>query len=117
MTLKTINPFYAGGISHDTVMSIIATLKEKYEPELRKAYTQLMDKGLITLAGNNELYTSLKTFIGKDYRYFIIDHFNDDELNELTGLAIRTAEYFGQQRFMIYKQMLELQLSGISRNI
>jgi len=114
MTLKTINPFYQGGVSHDTVMSIIATLKEKYEPQLKNTYTQLMVKGLISLDDNNELYTSLKAFVGKDYRYFIIDHFNDNELSELTGLAIRTAEHFGQQRFMIYKQMLELQLSSIS---
>ncbi|HVV04479.1 MAG TPA: M48 family metallopeptidase [Puia sp.] len=114
MTLKTINPFYAGGISHDAVMSIIATLKEKYEPQLRQAYIQLMDRGLITPERNSELYASLKAFITKDYRYFVGDHFNDDELNELTGLAIRTAEYYGQQRFMVYKQMLELQLSSIS---
>ncbi|HEY8968296.1 MAG TPA: hypothetical protein VIM64_04370, partial [Puia sp.] len=113
-TLKTINPFYQGGISHESVMSIIRTLKEKYEPQLKKAYTQLMDKGLITPESNNELYTSLKAFIGKDYRYFVIDHFSDNELNDLTGLAIRTAEFYGQHRFMVYKKMLELQLSNIS---
>jgi len=113
-TLKTINPFYEGGISHDTVMSIIKTLKEKYEPRLRKVYTQLMDKGLITQETSSELYTSLKAFIGKDYRYFEGNHFNDNELNDLTGLAIKTAEFFGQQRFMAYKQMLELQLSSTS---
>jgi Zn-dependent protease with chaperone function len=113
MTLKTINPFYGGGISHDAVMSIIKTLKEKYEPRLRDTYTQLMNKGILTAANNNELYTSLRSFIGKDYHYFVIDHFNDNELNELTGLAIRTAEHFGRQRFMAYKQMLELQLPGI----
>ena len=94
-------------------MSIIKTLKEKYEPRLRDAYTQLMNKGILTAANNNELYTSLRSFIGKDYQYFVIDHFNDNELNELTGLAIRTAEHFGRQRFLAYKQMLELQLSGI----
>jgi len=115
-TLKTINPFYAGGISHDAVMSIIKTLKETHEPALRKTYTQLMDKGIITRESNDELYTSLKAFIGNDYRYFVTDHFNDDELNELTGLAIKTAEHFGQQRFMRYKQMLELQLSSTSTN-
>jgi len=113
-TLKTINPFYEGGISHDTVMSIIKTLKEKYEPRLRKVYTQLIDKGLITQETSSELYTSLKAFIGKDYRYFEGNHFNDNELNDLTGLAIKTAEFFGQQRFMAYKQMLELQLSSTS---
>ncbi|HEY4208461.1 MAG TPA: M48 family metalloprotease, partial [Puia sp.] len=116
-TLKTINPFYAGGISHDTVMSIVRTLKEKYEPRLRETYTQLMTKGIITAANNSELYTALMSFIGKDYRYFVTDHFNDSELNELTGLAIKTAEHFGRQRFMAYKQMLELQLSGIATNV
>jgi hypothetical protein len=114
MTLKTINPFYQGGISHETVTGIIATLKEKYEPQLKNAYTRMMVKGLISPDDNNELYTSLKAFIGKDYRYFVVDHFSDNELNELTGLAIKTAEHYGQQRFMVYKQMLELQLASTS---
>lgn len=116
-TLKTINPFYQGGVSHETVMSIIATLKEKYEPQLKNTYTRMMVKGLISSDDNNELYTSLKAFVGKDYRYFVVDHFNDNELNELTGLAIRTAEHFGQRRFMVYKQMLELQLAGTSQKV
>jgi Zn-dependent protease with chaperone function len=109
--LKTINPFYEGNITLEQVNSIISTLKDQLEPALKKAYQQLMDEDLLTKENNGELYASLKTFAEKDYFYFVSGEFQNNELNELTGLAIKTAEHFHKQKFAAYKKLLETQLT------
>jgi len=110
--LKAINPFYAGGITLEEVKSIVGSLKEKYEPALKKAYQQMMDDGAISQAGESELYDALKAFSEKNYLYFVSGQFQNEELNELRGLAIRTAEHFNKRKFAAYKRMLEQQLTA-----
>jgi len=112
LTLQSINPFYTGGITLEEVRSILATLKEKYEPALKEDYRQMMEEGLITAEDSGSLYTELKEFSGKNYYYFVNDKFQNDELNELTGLAIRTAEHLNKQKFAVYKRLLEQQLAA-----
>lgn len=112
MTLKIINPFYTGGISLDQVRSIIDNLKNNYEPALKDYYRKLMDAGVITAENNSELYEELNTFMGKNYYYFVAEEFQNNELNELTGLAIRAAEHFDKQKFAAYKQLLVTQLAA-----
>jgi len=109
-TLQAVHPFYAGGISLDEVSAIVSSLKVTHEPALKKAYRELIDSGVITSEDNKELYDSILDFSRKNYAYFISQQFQNHELDELSGLAIKVAEAFNKYKFACYKKMLIEQL-------
>ena len=108
--LQALHPLYTGGISLGQVNAIVSDLKQEHEPALKKAYQDLSDSGVITPGNNKELFDRITDFSGKNYFYFVSGQFQNDELNELSGLAIQTAEAFSKYKFACYKKMLEKQL-------
>ncbi|MBS1663996.1 MAG: M48 family metalloprotease [Bacteroidetes bacterium] len=110
--LKTVEPFYTGGLTLEQLNGILRTIKEQYEPDLKKAYRQLIDDGMLTKEENEKLYDALPAFSEKDYRYFVDGKFQNNELDELRGLAIQTAEHLHRRKFASYKRLLEQQLSA-----
>jgi len=110
--LEGVEPLYTGGITHDELNGIIRTIKEAYEPGLKKAYRRMMDDGLLTEAENGELYKALVAFSEKDYRYYIDGQFQNNELGELRRLGVQAAEYLNGRKFAAYRRLLEEQLAA-----
>ena len=108
--LQEMHPLYAGGITLRQVYTIVEELKNEHEPALKKFYKELVDAGVITSANDKSLHDRIIAFAAKDYRYFVSDQFQNDELNELSGLAIAVAEAFNKYKFARYKAILENQL-------
>lgn len=106
--LQKIRPLYAGGLGLEEVNSIVRGLKEKEEKDLKRKYTELEETGI--LAGDEELCSRLRTFMSRDYAYFIDKSFLNEELDELKGLAIDVANAFNRYQFKLYKKMLVEQL-------
>jgi hypothetical protein len=111
--MEGVEPLYTGGITHDQLNGIIRTIKETYEPGLRKAYRLLIDEGLLTHEENAKLYDALVAFLGKDYRYYIDGQFQNNELGELRGLAVQAAEHLNGRKFATYRRLLEGQLAAV----
>lgn len=105
--LERIRPLYTGKLTLSQVNTIISQLKANEEERLRRTYRQLLtDEALIApdeVAG----------FLSKDYLYFCDGEFRNDELNELTGLAMKTAEQLNRRRFDLYKTVLQLQAAAL----
>lgn len=110
--MKRINPFYTGGIPIEDVQVIVGDIKRDFEPALKKVYKELQDTRVISREENKELYERIDNFASKDYHYFIVRHFQNDELNDLTGIAIQVAEELNRHKFQAYKQMLIEQAIG-----
>ena len=108
--LQKIRPFYAGGLGLEEVNNIISGLKEKEEKDLKVKYGELELTGI--LAGEEELYSRVRTFLSRDYAYFIDKSFQNEELDELKGLAIDVANAFNRYQFKLYKKMLVEQLAN-----
>ena len=109
--LQKIRPFYSGGLSLEEVISTVRGLKEKEEKDLKQKYRELEQAGILQANENPELYTRVQTFTGRDYAYFIDKSFQNEELDELKGLAIDVANAFNRHQFKFYKKMLVDQLS------
>ena len=112
--LQKIRPFYSGGLRLEEISSIIQGLKEKDEKELKQKYRELELAGILQIGENKELYMRVQTFLDRDYAYFIDKSFQNNELEELKGLAIDVANAFNRYQFKRYKKMLVEQFSPIS---
>jgi Zn-dependent protease with chaperone function len=119
--LEKIRPLYAGKLTLGQVTTIISLLKAAEESRLKKAYRQLLADELLDspdelLDNPDELLDNpdeLNNFLSKDYAYFIDGEFRNDELNELTTLAMKTAEQLNRHRFERYKTVLEVQADSL----
>ena len=109
--LQKVRPFYSGGQGIEEINSIIRGLKEKDEKDLKQKYRELEQAGILQ-AG--ELSSRVQSFLDRDYAYFIDRSFQNNELDELKGLAIDVANAFNRYQFKLYKKMLVEQFSPIS---
>ena len=109
--LQKIRPLYAGGLGLEDVNTIVRGLKEKEEMDLKRKYGDLERTGI--LAGEEELSARVRTFLSRDYAYFIDKSFQNEELDELKGLAIDVANAFNRYQFKLYKKMLVEQLNAV----
>lgn len=115
--LNGVQPLYEGGLTREQVQGIIRAIKSKYEPGLNKAYRSLMEDGLISQAEDADLHKALIAFLEKDYRYYIDGKFQNNELGELRGLGIRTANLLNERKFAAYRRLLEQQLAASSTEV
>ncbi len=129
--LARLKPFYTGGISLAQVKTILDLLKNNEEADLKATYRQLLDDEVLAAAPENagdrtensaadpsvrnpaDLPGRIQDFLSKNYVYFLNDAFLDNELNELTGLAMNIADELGRQQFECYKKMLEAQSESL----
>ena len=57
-----------------------------------------------------ELFEKLTAFLGKDYAYFINGEFQNNEIAEITDLINVVAGAWDEQKFKLFKKILEEQL-------
>jgi Zn-dependent protease with chaperone function len=112
--LQKIRPFYAGGMSLEEVTSIVRGLKENEEKDLKQKYRELEQAGILQVQESPELVARMHTFMERDYAYFVDKSFQNEQLDELKGLAIDVANAFNRYQFKWYKKMLVEQLSASS---
>ena len=115
--LKRIQPFYTGGITLDEVRAIIQDIKSEFEPALKKAYREIQDLWIMTSEENKALSDRIADFNSKNYFYFVNNEFQNNELSELTSLAIQVAEELNRYEFNWYKKMLTEQAPGSESSI
>jgi Zn-dependent protease with chaperone function len=114
--IARIRPLYTQKLTVGQVTQLIAQLKATEEAALKKAYNRILDEQLLD---ENLLPSSgdILSFLQKQYAYFISGNFQNNELNDLTGLATKTAEQLNQLRFNAYKSMLELQAGSLKTSM
>jgi Zn-dependent protease with chaperone function len=108
--LQTTNPFYSGGLTLEQIKSAVTSLKVTFEPNLKKAYLQLLEEQMITQQSNEALFIRIQAFTDKNYFYLTGNQYNNNELNELRDLSIATANALNTHKFNRYKKMIEGQL-------
>jgi hypothetical protein len=110
--MGAIDPLRSGqGLTLENVNTIIGRIKSEVEPPLKKAYGYFLEKGIVDDGSNNDLARRLREFCEKDYHYFVGNQFQDNEMNDLTGLATETAGIVWDRKRKAYRELLELQLS------
>lgn len=107
--LRTINPFYEGGLSIDDIKQSISGLKVVHEKKLKEFFKKLLNGKVINNEPDN-LADRIAVFNDKDYVYFAFDSFLNEELNELSELTMKVAEELTRRKFSWYKKILEDQL-------
>jgi hypothetical protein len=112
--LKTIDPFYMGGLTFDDVKQSVSMLKAVHEKKLKEFFTKLLSRSLITNESDN-LAHRVEAFIKTDYVYFAFDTFREEELNELRELTTSVAGQLTTRKFKWFKKMLEDQLQYIGQ--
>lgn len=114
--IARIRPLYTQKLTVGQVTQLIAQLKATEEAALKKAYNRILDEQILD---ENLLPSSgdILSFLQKQYAYFVSGDFQNNELNDLTGLATKTAEQLNQLRFNAYKSMLELQAESLSTSM
>ncbi|HUB60846.1 MAG TPA: M48 family metalloprotease [Puia sp.] len=105
--LARLRPFYSKKLSYADVHDILGQLRRNEEAQLKKRYQQILDENLL------DSPEPVRAFLTKTYVYFFDGKFMNNELNELTGLAMKTGEQLNQRRFAAYKAMLELQAAAL----
>ena len=114
--LEKIRPLYSGTIGLDAVTRILGELKTGEEPELKRAYRELLadtrfgGSELRERFGGPGLRERMQKFVEGDWAYFVGNEFMNHELDELRELAIAVAGVFNDYQFFVYKRMLEEQL-------
>jgi hypothetical protein len=108
--LNTINPFYYGNNSIEDVRSAVNTLKLTHEKKLKHFFKKLTDDKMITNESKDDLYNKVTIFNDKNYTYFGFDTFQNDELQDLSGLTLQVADELNDIKFRYYKRLLEKQL-------
>lgn len=111
--INSLQPLYHGSVTIGLVQSIIADIKEIYEPKLKDFYRMVLKENLLS---GCQLKEDLQKFIDSNYQYFLDNEFLNNELNELTSLAVRLGNELSNYRFRVYKKMLEEQLEGLALN-
>jgi len=109
--LQKIRPFYSSGLGIEEINSTIRGIKEKEEKELKQKYRELEQAGILQ---TGDLASRAQSFLDRDYAYFIDKSFQNNELDELKGLAIDVANAFNRYQFKLYKKMLVEQFSPTS---
>ena len=110
-TLDIINPLYRNGNTIDFINSVINDLKYDAEPKLKRVFREAVNNNIITAEKNGELFEKLTGFVNKNYAYFISGEFQNNELSELTDLINAVAAVWDEQKFKLFKKILETQLS------
>jgi Zn-dependent protease with chaperone function len=106
--LARIRPFFSRKLTQADVHDILGQLRRNEEAQLKKSLQQLLDDNVL------DSPEPVRTFLTKKYAYFLDGKFLNNELNELTGLAVKTAEQLNHRRFTSYKAMLELQAASLA---
>jgi hypothetical protein len=115
--LDTMRPLYKGGLTVEQVHSIIGTIKNSNEIQLKAQLRILTADGIITKEYNSRLYNSIEKFMSKNYVYYESGKFMNNELDHLSDVAVQSANVLNDYRFKQYKQLLEEQLvSGNKSN-
>ncbi|MBG9374774.1 M48 family metalloprotease [Panacibacter sp. DH6] len=109
---EILNPFYQGGLSIEQVNDGISRLKDNHEIQLKKWLQLLVDEEMITTQNNPALHEKIIAFLSKQYAYFHDGSFRNDELNELTNIAVEATDACNDHRFRKYKLLLQQQLDG-----
>ena len=108
--LQQIRPLYSGGLTMEEVQSTVHGLKLE-EAALKRKYRELEEAAIFLADENKALYDRVLAFNDRNYAYFIDKSFQNDELDELKGLAIDVANAFNRYQFKWYKKMLVEQLA------
>ncbi len=115
--LDTMRPLYKGGLTVEQVHSIVRTIKNRNEIQLKGQLKILTADGIITKENNNRLYNCIEQFLGKSYVYYESGKFMNDELDNLSSIAIQSANVFNDLRFKQYKNLLEEQLESNANGV
>jgi hypothetical protein len=110
--IDTMRPLYRGGLTVAQIQSIIRNIKNNNEKQLKTQLRILTDDGIITKEGNSKLYNTIEQFMNRNYSYYVNGKFMNDELEELSSVAIQSAHVLNDYRFKQYKQLLEAQLAS-----
>ncbi|MFT3748709.1 MAG: M48 family metallopeptidase [Agriterribacter sp.] len=111
-TIETINPLYGQGITIELVESTITDLKHDAEPKLKRVFREAIEKNIVTIEKNPQLYETLNGFVNKSYAYFINGEFQNNELAELNELIQSVAGAWDEYKFKQFKKILETQLNN-----
>ena len=76
-----MEPLYKGGLTVEQVHSIIRTIKNNNEKQLKAQLKILADNGIITKESNSGLYNIIEQFVSKNYAYYVNGKFMNDELD------------------------------------
>lgn len=109
--MQTIEPLYGNNLTLDEVNTIVINVKQRIEPELKKAFDNAVQAGVVTEKDEPALYNEIKRFAASNYVYFNNDKFYNDELNDLRSLAAQVAEAWNEYKYSHYKKLLQLQAS------
>lgn len=109
--LDTMRPLYRGGLTVDQVHSIIRAIKNKNEIQVKARLRVLISDGTITKEINSKLYNCIEQFLNKNYVYYESGKFLNNELDELSEIAIQSTNVLNDYRFKQYKYLLQEQLS------
>ncbi len=107
-----INPFYAQQCNLDYIASTIDKMKSGEELALRNMFRDLIAAGTINASTGEDLLNRLHHYLGNDYLYFSGEEFHDNELQEMTSLAIKTGEYLFEVKRKLHHRIVKEQLVG-----
>jgi Zn-dependent protease with chaperone function len=109
--LKALHPFYTDTCNFDFINATLKKLKEGDETKLKQQFKEFIDADYINESSKNDLLNRLRSFNEKDYAYFSMEQFHNNELEELTGNVMEAADELNTIRLQRNKNMLENQLS------
>jgi len=109
--LKFINLFYTDNCNFDFINATINKLKEGEEKKLKIHFDELIQCGFINKNSKYDLLKNLEIFNAKDYAYFSMEQFHNNELEDLTANIIRVAEELNFTRRVKNKKLLQTQLN------
>lgn len=84
-------------------------LKVDAEAKLKESFRLALEHGIITEKSNEPVFNHVKSFLEKDYAYFVFE-FQNAELNELRDITCQVADEWSTHKFGVYKKLLEKQL-------
>jgi Zn-dependent protease with chaperone function len=104
--LTIIAPFYnEEGLTFEHITSQVNKLKEQAEPPLRDLWQGLLQQN--TWVGQEELQQAIGAFLDKEHVYWKNNGFENEELNELYGLIVKTDQWFSRRKFTAFRKWLE----------
>jgi hypothetical protein len=93
------------------IVAAVDILKQRVEPDYKKYLSSLINDGIISKNGDDDLMKSSEEFLNTDYAYFKDNAFLDEELNLFSALRLSILDRLHEVRFKSYKSMLVEQLS------
>lgn len=108
--VTTCNNFFQETVTIELATSSTATIKDNYEPKLKRLFREILQKNILT-EKYAELETKVKKFLDSYYVYFHENSLHNEDIEELYSLTMQVGDALNNYRFKEYKKLLEFQLS------